>query len=78
MAPMLNFLELWTERDADGLLAPVRATFKGAATLSAASRDQFLLSATQLVAGRFPRVTRLYVNFPDGDLVELAPTRRPS
>lgn len=68
---MLDFLELWTERDVEGLLVPVRATFKGAATLRAANRDQFLLSATQLVTGRFPRVTRLYVNFPNGDLVEV-------
>ena len=76
MAPMLNFLELWTDRDAEGLLVPVRATFKGAATLLAVSRDQFLLSATQLVTGRFPRVTTLYVNFPDGELVEVALTGR--
>ena len=71
MAPMLNFLELWTERNGEGFLVPVRATFKGAASLRAANRDQLLLSATQLVTGRFPHVAMLYVNFPDGELVEV-------
>ncbi len=58
MAPMLNFLELWTELDADGRLAPVRATFKGAATLRIAAHVGRKGAATALIASGASRSLR--------------------